>query len=202
MRSRRITAILILTAAVLCLPLCPGVPRQSSPATFDGRLQAAELDSYNEAAGVWINKRILLLNTAGGELLELDNPPAELSRITIGQPVRVYGYRREQKLVVEDFEIVEYAEAAWAQPPGQRHQAEQTADTIGAQKTLVALFNFSDVQTRPFTVDSVKDKILSAAKSADNFLRENSYGKLWLEADFLDWRTLQANSNQLCPGST
>jgi hypothetical protein len=76
------------------------------------------------------------------------------------------------------------------------------AETVGPQKMLVALFNFSDVPNRPFTLDSVRAKILSDTKSTDKFLRENSYGKTWLEVDFVDWKTIQANSLEICPGST
>jgi len=76
------------------------------------------------------------------------------------------------------------------------------SEVIGPQKMLVGLFNFSDVQSQPFTLDSVRAKILSDTKSVDSFLRENSYGKTWLEVDFVDWKTIQANSLEICPGST
>jgi hypothetical protein len=85
---------------------------------------------------------------------------------------------------------------------GAVQQAASQVETVGAQKMLVALFNFSDVPNKPFTLDSVRAKILSDAKSTNNFLRENSYGKTWLDVDFVDWKTLPANSNEICPGGT
>jgi hypothetical protein len=203
MRSHRITAILILSAFLLCIPLSSGVPRQSRSAIFDGSLQAAEIDNVDDAVGTFRHRRILFLNTARGELLELDNAPAELESTAIGRQIRVQGFLRDGKLVVEQFEPIEYPRAY-----GERAllesapQAGQASDTLGAQKTLVALFNFADVPNRPFTLDSVRTKILTAAKSTDNFLKENSYGKLWLDVDFVDWHTLQGSSNQLCTGAT
>lgn len=79
------------------------------------------------------------------------------------------------------------------------------SETVGPQKMLVALFNFSDVPNRPFTLDSVKAKILNDAKSVNNFLKENSYNKTELDPNnlaFVDWITIQANSLEVCPGST
>jgi hypothetical protein len=84
---------------------------------------------------------------------------------------------------------------------GMQEPAPQ-AETVGAKKTLVALFNFSDVPNQPFTLDSVRTKILLAANSTGNFIKENSYGKAWLDVDFVDWKTIQANSNVICSGST
>jgi hypothetical protein len=81
-------------------------------------------------------------------------------------------------------------------------QAPLQPDTVGPQKMLVALFNFSDVPNKPFTLDSVRAQILSDTKSVNNFLRENSYDKTSLEVDFFDWKTIQANSLEICPGST
>ena len=203
MSPRPIACILIIIGALLFQPGIAGVTPQSRPMTFEGRLQAAELDDYDEATGVWNNQRVLLLNTAGGDLLELDNPPPELTRAEIGRQIRVTGFLRQQKLVIEHFDPLEYPDAVSEQVLLRpRQQAGPETETLGAQKTLVALCNFSDVPYRPFALDSVRAKILSDANSTDNFLRENSYGKLWLDVDFVDWKTLQANSNQLCPGST
>jgi hypothetical protein len=88
---------------------------------------------------------------------------------------------------------------------GTSEETQQPAaqpETIGAQKMLVALLNFTDVPNRPFTLDSVRDKILSAANSTNNFIKENSYGKTWLEVDFIDWKTIPGISTDVCSGST
>ncbi|MBZ5497494.1 MAG: hypothetical protein LAP85_13920 [Acidobacteriia bacterium] len=203
MRPHHISCILIFAVGFLFKPVIAGVTPQSRSITFNGRIQAAEVDQFDEAAGVWKHKRVLLLNTAGGELLELERAPVELARAGLGRQVRVSGSLQKQKLVVEHFEPVESPEATAAHALLQpTQQVPLASDTLGGQKTLVALFNFTDVQTRPFTLDSIKDKVLYAAKSTDSFLRENSYGKLWLDVDFVDWRTLPAISTQICPGST
>ncbi len=81
-------------------------------------------------------------------------------------------------------------------------QGAPQAETLGAQKTLIMLLNFSDVPNKPFTLEYIQDKVLSSAKSVDNFLKENSYGKMWLEVDFVDWQTLPLKSNDACPGGT
>ncbi len=166
---------------------------------FDGRLQAAEVDDFDKAAGAWKSRRILLLNTADGLLLELKDAPDELIRSELGRQVRLSGFREGRQLTVEHIDAIELQKAAALVLPD---AVSSTPDTLGAQKTLVALFNFSDVRTRPFTLDSIRDKIVSSAKSTDNFLRENSYGKMWLDVDFYDWRTLPWTSTEICPGST
>ncbi len=174
---------------------------QSQVRTFLGRVQAAEVDEFDKAAGVWRNRRVLLLNTHDGDLIELESPPAEIARSPVGRQINVTGVLRGQKLVIEGFEAPEASDAGSAQAPS-GPMREAAPETIGAQKTLVALFNFSDVPNQPFSIDSVREKLLTAARSTDNFLRENSGGKAWLDVDFVDWKTLQANSNELCPGST
>lgn len=199
MTRRHCTCLLIFAAALIAIPITSGAPRQSRPIVYNGRLQAAEVDGFDEAAGAWKSRRILLLNTADGLLLELKDAPDELVRSELGRQVRLSGFRQKQQLTVEHVDAIEPAAAPARVLPD---QDTTTPDTVGAQKTLVALFNFSDVQSRPFTLDSVKAKILSSAKSTDNFLRENSYGKMWLDADFYDWRTLPWQSTEICPGST
>ncbi len=199
MTRRHWTCTLIFTIALIAIPVTSGAPRQSRPQVFDGRLQAAEVDEFDNAAGEWKSRRILLLNTADGLLLELKDAPDELVRSRLGRQVRLSGFRQGRQLTVEHVDAIETPPAAALVLPD---AVSSSADTLGAQKTLVGLFNFSDVQTRPFTLDSIKDKILLSAKSTDNFLKENSYGKMWLDVDFYDWRTLPWKSTDICPGST
>lgn len=69
-----------------------------------------------------------------------------------------------------------------------------TPDTIGEQKTLVALFNYADDQSEPISLDTVKNRIIYDTQSVNNFVMENSYGKAWLNPTFIDWRTLPSTS--------
>jgi hypothetical protein len=101
-------------------------------------------------------------------------------------------------LILSAYPLPDFAQGTSGETPPLATQPE----TIGAQKTLIALFNFSDVPNQPFTLDSVRDMILTASSSTNNFLKENSYQKTWLEADFVDWTTIPGISTSVCSGST
>ena len=76
------------------------------------------------------------------------------------------------------------------------------SETVGPQKMLVALFNFSDVPSRPFTREFAQARILTDLKATDKFIQENSYGKTRLDVTVQDWITIPGNSLEICPGST
>src|SRR3990167_5790030 len=67
-------------------------------------------------------------------------------------------------------------------------------ETIGEQKTLVALFNYPDKLDQSFTIQDVKNWVLNDTDSVDNFIKENSYDKTWLSVDFIDFKTLPNES--------
>jgi hypothetical protein len=69
-----------------------------------------------------------------------------------------------------------------------------TPDTIGEQKTLVALFNYADYQSKPITLDQVKNRLMYDTQSVNAFVKENSYDKAWLNPTFFDWRPLPSSA--------
>lgn len=196
--------LLLIVALLLCFTPGTAGTRQSSSVALEGRFQAAECDEFADSGARSTGRRILLFNTTDGRLLEIANPQdAGRGSVKVGRPVRVTGAIEGNKL-----RILGLAQLSGARQSLRLQSASSpmqapllTTETLGPQKTLVALFNFSDVQTRPFTLDSIKARIQSDPKSLDNFLRENSYGKTSLDVDFIDWKTLAPVSTQICPGS-
>jgi hypothetical protein len=91
--------------------------------------------------------------------------------------------------------------------PTEAEQSSITPDTVGEQKTLVALFNYADDQSVPFvyygvtvSLDTIKNHVMYDTQSVNNFVKENSYNKAWLNPTFIDWRTLPSSSMEF--GST
>jgi hypothetical protein len=74
----------------------------------------------------------------------------------------------------------------------------------GGQRTLVALLAFPDRAWRPVTLEGAREALLTGPDSVDAFLRENSAGSFWLEADpaadFIDWTTLPRTYAEYRPG--
>ncbi|WP_133471982.1 hypothetical protein [Paraglaciecola marina] len=71
---------------------------------------------------------------------------------------------------------------------------EPSSDSIGAQRTLVALINFPDNKDETMSLGDIKNLIRDNDNSLNQFLVKNSNGKAWIEAEFLDWVTLEQNS--------
>ncbi|WP_289030368.1 DUF1566 domain-containing protein [uncultured Paraglaciecola sp.] len=71
---------------------------------------------------------------------------------------------------------------------------EPSSDSIGAQRTLVALINFPDNKDETMSLEDIKNLIRDNDNSLNQFLVKNSNGKAWIEAEFLDWVTLEQNS--------
>ncbi|CAM3955900.1 DUF1566 domain-containing protein [Pseudoalteromonas byunsanensis] len=70
-----------------------------------------------------------------------------------------------------------------------------TSDSVGSQRTLVALVNFPDNNEKTITLDHLKRLIRDNPNSLNHFLIDNSNGKSWIDAEFLDWTTLEKQSN-------
>lgn len=73
-------------------------------------------------------------------------------------------------------------------------QQPSIPDAIGEQKTLVALFNYADDQSQPISLDEIKNHIMYDTQSVNNFVKENSYNKAWLNPTFFDWRALPSSA--------
>jgi hypothetical protein len=62
--------------------------------------------------------------------------------------------------------------------------------TVGEQRVLVVPVTFSDSAPPSMDVAAIQSAVSTAPDSADAFLRENSYGRIWLSATVLPWQTL------------
>ena len=74
-------------------------------------------------------------------------------------------------------------------PGGERLITVPGGET-GNRSTLVVLLNYADRPFEPFSLADVESAVLTAPDSADQFLRESSYGQTWLTPTFLVWQTL------------
>lgn len=68
-----------------------------------------------------------------------------------------------------------------------------SSDSLGPQKTLFALVGFSD-QEKKISVEDVKDLIIDNPDSLNQFIIDNSNGKAWVDAEFMDWIDLEKKS--------
>jgi hypothetical protein len=120
------------------------------------------------------------LSTRDGKRLSLEG--VQHPDLLTGDGVRVRGVRSGQTLQLQttsaqNLEVVQYA---------------PVSNTLGLQKIVILMVNFSNDPSHPATIDSVK---LDMARS-DAFFRENSYGQTWLSVDVFGWYTLPiANTN-------
>lgn len=71
-------------------------------------------------------------------------------------------------------------------------------NTLGAQKTLVILVNFSDNSTQPYTPATAQSVVFG---TASNFFLENSYQQTWLTGDVVGWFTIYLSAT-VCDTNT
>ncbi len=73
--------------------------------------------------------------------------------------------------------------------------AHATVNPIGQQDTLVMLLNFEEnPNEQPISLNDADTLVFS---EINNFYKENSYGKTWLDGQVIGWYTLPL-SNQVC----
>jgi hypothetical protein len=71
-------------------------------------------------------------------------------------------------------------------------------NTLGEQRTLVILVNFSDAQTQPYAPDHAQDVVFNMT---NQFYMENSFGQTWLTGDVVGWFSIALSSTG-CSTST
>jgi hypothetical protein len=96
-----------------------------------------------------------------------------------GTRVRVHGVRVGDALALADGATTTAATTA-AMP-----------NTLGAQRTLAILVNWSDAPTQPFSVAQAQSVIFS---TTSNYDYEASYQQTWLTGDVAGWFTIAATS--------
>jgi len=167
--------------------------QQAAPVQLEGFLQSLAVDEIDQYTGQLRSRLVHFLRDDDGRLVEVDDSRGLLRGLRPPGKVRLSVTKVGTKLVISEVSGIGPAEPRMEKP---EVQYETIADTIGEQKTLVALFNYPDKPNKPFTVQEIKNRILANPDSTDKFLRENSYGKLWLNADFIDWKTLPGRSTE------
>jgi hypothetical protein len=125
-------------------------------------------------------------NASGGRFLyHLDTDHGRFSlrfagdapdHLMTGSHVRVHGVQLNQTLAAGGTSTGSVQTLSTALP-----------NTLGAQKTLVILVNFTDKATQPYTVDSARSVVFT---TTSNFDMENSYGQTWLTGDVVGWYTI------------
>jgi len=139
------------------------------------------------------SRRVLFLETDGGERFELSFASQPAASLTTGTRVKVSGVRFESVIAVasgkQDLRKVSNGLST--------QSVNALSQAFGAQKTVVLLVNFSDNAVQPYTVASAQ----SVMSTTSNFDLENSYGQTWLSADVFGWYTI-AQSQSVCDYNT
>lgn len=158
---------------------------------FSGHIQTLAIDEIDKTTGKLKCRFVQYLKAEDGRLYQIEDAKGALRGVKPSWKMSIQGNLVENKVVVED-----------AKPLDVSAESEQLQDTIGEQRTLVALLNSPDDLSQPFTIKDVEDQIINNPYSTDKFFRENSYGKAWLNADFIDWKTLPHNSTYYSDNSS
>lgn len=162
----------------------------SSASHFRGRIQTLAIDEIDKSTGKLRCRFVHYLSTEDGKRYQIEDKKGVLRGVKPSWKMSIQGNLVENKVIVED-----------AKPLDVPAESEQLQDTIGEQRTLVALLNSPDDLSQPFTIKDVEDEIINNPNSTDKFFRENSYEKVWLNADFIDWQTLPHNSTDYSDNS-
>jgi len=161
--------------------------QQTTAVNFIGHLQTLAVDKIDKDTGRMKGGFIHYIKAEDGKIYQIEDKKGILGKIKPSSKISLSGIMRKNKIVADSVIQLSTKKSALSAD-------ESTPETIGEQKTLVALFNYPDKSSEPFTIQDVQNCVINNANSVDNFIRENSYDKTWLNADFIDWHTLPNNS--------
>lgn len=160
------------------------------PENLVGYIRTLAIDEMDKTTGSLKGRLVHYLNTEDGKLYEIEDPKRVL-KIRPSEKVNLSGIKKGNKIIVDEVTLHRVDSKSGLEA---NIMAGPQPETIGEQRTLVALFNYPDKPDQPFPLQEIQEKIIDNADSVDNFIRETSYGKTWLNADFIDWKTLPNNS--------
>ena len=142
-----------------------------------GDLEVLHVD--NVAPGT--DAYLYFLNTAKGRLSLhfADNAPT----LQTGAKVRVHGSKIDNAMVLADGSALVVTKAMAV-----------LSNTLGVQKTLTILVNFSDAPTQPFTAAYAQGVMFTAAGSTSNYDYENSYQQTSMTGAVAGWYTIASTS--------
>lgn len=106
--------------------------------------------------------------------------PTDELYLVSGAEVKINGFQLDD-IVVSDINKQNFQVTKEAPP----------LESTGDQKTLVLLINFLNSPPIPFTKEQAYDVIFNG--QFQNFMKEQSYGKVSFSGNVLDWVTLQRN---------
>lgn len=141
-----------------------------SPAShFSGHIQTLAIDEIDKTTGKLKCRFVQYLKAEDGRLYQIEDAKGALKKIKPTEQVSISGNLINHKIIVDQVRLL----------PSTRdiQTTESTSDTLGEQRTLVALFNSPDDLSQPFTIKDVEDEIINNSDSTDNVFRKNSYGK-------------------------
>jgi Gametolysin peptidase M11/NPCBM-associated, NEW3 domain of alpha-galactosidase len=166
--------------------LLAGMPAQAIPFLEDdvdeaGELEVFHVDHVNAAEDFYLH----FLNTSKGRYsLHFAGATPTLAS---GANVRVHGRRINNAIVVSDTDGLVVTKAVSVLP-----------NTLGAQKTLTILVNFSNAPTQPYTVATAQAVMFT---TTSNYDFEASYQQTSLTGAVAGWFTI-AETNVGCNYST
>jgi hypothetical protein len=109
--------------------------------------------------------------------------PSGRPAIPPGTRVRVEGTLQNGIITVDRIGSEEGA------APGRAGSLAGTGETLGEQRTLVTLINFTNDPSEPYTISEIDWEILDETNpdSSASYYRETSYGRAWLSGSVLGW---------------
>jgi hypothetical protein len=142
-----------------------------------GDLEVLHVDNVTPGTDVYL----YFLNTAKGRLSLhfADKAPT----LQTGAKVRVHGSKIDDAMVLADGSALVVTKAMAV-----------LGGTLGVQKTLTILVNFSDAPTQPFTPAYAQGVMFTATGSTSNYDYENSYQQTSMTGAVAGWYTIAATS--------
>ncbi|MRJ06930.1 MAG: hypothetical protein C6I01_05365 [Epsilonproteobacteria bacterium] len=149
----------------------------------EGRVLTLIIDGKNGKS-----EKVQYLKTSSGKIYKIAN------RNDIGDKYVVIdgNVGANTKVVggVREIYVTTYRKAS----PKNSLMVSEPNQVVGEQRMLVALFNYPDDKTQPFTLDDIKNYVENDSDSVNEFFKENSYNKVYFTVDYLDWATLPRKS--------
>lgn len=169
---------------------------QFTPVSLEGFLRTLAIDEMDKQTGKLIGRFVYYLNTENGRFYQVEDPKGILQTSHPGK-IRISGTMEDSKVLVDS--------AILLPPVSESHSkidvtsADSPSETIGEQRTLVALINYPDIPGQPFTKIEVEDLIFNNPYSPNSFFKECSYGQTWLTGQVIGWKTMPKNSDAYWP---
>jgi PKD repeat protein len=158
--------------------------QSSSPPGVESVTGVADVqveDDFDSGSAVTVYR---LRTTDGGSVpLRFEKPPS--IELRTGDPIRVYGRRTADEIVVDQVE---------------RDGASMTSSTwtTGPKRVLLTLLNWKDDTSQPYTIAQATATMFGATNSVAAFFKENSLNATTMSGDVAGWYTATVNKPTTC----